>query len=205
MSEPGLEAVPSLEAVRSPKSEPGLEAEPNLEAVPNLGALPGLEALPEAGLVRFEFRPHNCFACGTLNAHGLHLVLHVEHGRSWTVLALDRGFEGWEGIAHGGIISAILDEVMAWSLVGADNWGVTARLTVNFKRPVPIGEPLRAVGVVTRERRRLVDATAELRLVESGELLATAEGVYMAAGPDRKRELREKYGFRLVPASDEVR
>ena len=67
--------------------------------------------------------PHNCFACGTLNAHGLHLVFHVEQGRSWTELTLDRAFEGWEGIAHGGIVCTILDEVMAWALVGADNWG----------------------------------------------------------------------------------
>jgi acyl-coenzyme A thioesterase PaaI-like protein len=155
--------------------------------------------LPGAGLASFEFRPHNCFACGTLNTNGLHLVLHVEHGRSWTEVALDRAFEGWEGIAHGGIISAILDEVMAWSLVGADNWGVTARMTVTFKRPVPIGEPLRAAGWMTHERRRLVHASAELAHADTGEILATADGVYVAAGPERKRELREKYGFRLEP------
>ena len=76
----------------------------------------------------FEFAPHHCFACGTLNTHGLQLDLHIEEGRSWTELRLDERFQGWEAIAHGGIVCTILDEVMAWSLVGADNWGVTARL-----------------------------------------------------------------------------
>ena len=106
---------------------------------------------------RFEFVPHNCFACGTLNAGGLGLALHVEPGRSWTELALDRRFEGWEGVVHGGILCTILDEVMAWALVGEDNWGVTARMTVDFRRPVDVGAPIRAEGWITRSRRRIVD------------------------------------------------
>jgi acyl-coenzyme A thioesterase PaaI-like protein len=149
-------------------------------------------------LPRFELRPHNCFACGSLNAHGLHLVLHVEHDRSATELTLDKSFEGWDGIAHGGIICTILDEVMAWSLVGSDNWGVTARMTVTFKRPVAIGRRLRAEGSITRERRRLIETVSQLTDAETGEILATAEGVYVAADGDRKRELRELYGFRLI-------
>jgi uncharacterized protein (TIGR00369 family) len=147
---------------------------------------------------RFEMSPHNCFACGTLNAHGLHLLLHVEQGRSWTELTLDRTFEGWEGIAHGGIVCTILDEVMAWALVGADNWGVTARMNVSFRRPVPVGRPIRAEGSVSRMRRRIVETTATLVDQASGEVLATATGTYVAADEGRKRELRERYGFRLI-------
>jgi hypothetical protein len=94
---------------------------------------------------RFEFAPHHCFACGTLNAGGLGLDLHVEPGRSWVELALEPRFEGWEGVVHGGILCAILDEVMAWALVGEDNWGVTARMAVDFRkalaRLVPVFMP----------------------------------------------------------------
>jgi acyl-coenzyme A thioesterase PaaI-like protein len=122
----------------------------------------------------------------------------VEHGRAATELTLDKSFEGWDGIAHGGIICTILDEVMAWSLVGSDNWGVTARMTVAFKRPVPIGRHLRAEGSITRERRRLIETVSQLADAETGEVLATAEGVYVAADGERKRELRELYGFRLI-------
>jgi acyl-coenzyme A thioesterase PaaI-like protein len=106
------------------------------------------------GTTRFEFEPHNCFACGTLNTNGLQLRLHMEPGRSWTELRLDRRFEGWDGIAHGGIVCTILDEVMAWALVAQDNWGVTARLNVAFRRPVLVGHPIRADGWVTRARGR---------------------------------------------------
>ena len=148
--------------------------------------------------IRFEFAAHNCFACGTLNTNGLGLVLHLEHQRCWTVLELDRRFEGWEGIAHGGITSTILDEVMAWSLVESDNWGVTARLAVEFRRPVPIQSPIRAEGWITSTKRRVVDTQARLVEVASGVELATATGVYVAAGADRKRELRDRYGFRRL-------
>lgn len=148
----------------------------------------------------FDFAAHNCFACGTLNTNGLGLVLHLEHERSWTELTLDRRFEGWEGIAHGGIVSTILDEVMAWSLVASDNWGVTARLTVEFRRPVPIDTVIRADGWVSRLRRRVVDTSARLIEIESGVELATATGVYVGADAARKRELQDRYGFRRLDA-----
>jgi acyl-coenzyme A thioesterase PaaI-like protein len=144
----------------------------------------------------FEFSPHNCFACGTLNTHGMQLDLHIEPGRCWTELNLEPRFEGWEGIAHGGIVCTILDEVMAWSLVGADNWGVTAKLSVAFKRPIRIGQSIRAEGWVTNERRRLVETAGSVMDAADGTVLATADAVYMAASEDRKRELQTRYGFR---------
>ncbi len=143
--------------------------------------------------------PHNCFACGTLNTHGLHLALHAGGERCWTELALEPRFEGWEGIAHGGIVCTILDEVMAWALVDHDLWGVTARMSVDFKRPVPIGRAIRAEGRVTAVRRRLVDAEGLIVDVADGTLLARAEATYVGAPEDRKRELKARYAFRLEP------
>ena len=148
---------------------------------------------------RIVLEPHNCFACGSLNTHGIQLALHAEGGRCWTELELDRRFEGWEGIAHGGIVCTILDEVMAWALVDSDNWGVTARMQVDFKRPVPIGRRIRGEGRVVDIRRRLVRAEGVLVDAMDGTVLARAEGTYMAAPDARKRELKERYGFRLEP------
>ena len=39
---------------------------------------------------RIVIEPHNCFACGSLNVHGLHLELHAGGDRCWTELVLDR-------------------------------------------------------------------------------------------------------------------
>jgi len=149
--------------------------------------------------VRIE--PHNCFACGSLNTHGLHLVLHAGGDRCWIETTLAERFQGWDGIAHGGIICTLLDEVMAWALVEHDMWGVTARMQVDFKRPVPIGSPIRGEGRVTAVRRRIVEAEAALHDLE-GNVLAQAKGTFVAASDQRKRELKERYGFQPADAPE---
>ena len=149
---------------------------------------------------RFEFAPHHCFACGSLNANGLLLDLHVEPGRCWTEFALDNRFEGWEGIVHGGILCTILDEVMAWALVGEDHWGVTARMNVAFRRPVLVGTTVRAQGWITDRRRRVVATAARIVDAATDEELASSSGMYVAASSERKRELRERYEFRPISA-----
>jgi acyl-coenzyme A thioesterase PaaI-like protein len=145
-----------------------------------------------------EVEPHNCFACGELNEHGLHLDLHVEGDRCWTELSLPERFQGWEGIAHGGILCTILDEVMAWSLATTDNWGVTARLSVAFRKPVALGRPFRAEGWVTAPRRRMIETAGRIVDPADGTQLATAEATYVAADDESRRRLQERYRFRLV-------
>ena len=155
----------------------------------------------------FEFEPHNCFACGTLNEHGLRLELHLGERRSWTELSLDPRFEGWVGIAHGGILATILDEVMAWSLVAEDSWGVTARMYVKFRRPTPVGRQIRAEGWIVaiaaparrhrrgghrwrRERSR--DGRRRLRRGRRGAQ-ARASGALRLPGPRDPGGIRERY------------
>lgn len=145
-----------------------------------------------------EIAPHNCFACGTLNTHGLQLELHADGEHCWTELELDRRFEGWEGIAHGGIICTVLDEVMAWALIDHDTWGVTARMSVEFRRPVQVGVPIRAEGRVVEGRRRVFRTAGVILDPVSGLELARADGTYVAAPEERKRELKERYAFRYA-------
>ncbi len=147
---------------------------------------------------RIVLEPHNCFACGTLNVHGLGLELHASDDRCWTELVLPERFQGWEGIAHGGIVTTILDEVMGWALIDHDMWGVTARMTVEFKRPVPIGRLIRGEGRVARVRRRLVDAEGIILDPADGAVLARAEATFVGAPEEKKRELKARYGFGIA-------
>ena len=174
------------------------------EPVDGLGRTAGREParlVTDAGSgMTIEVAPHRCFACGALNEHGIHLDLHVDGDRCWTELALADRFQGWDGIAHGGIICTILDEVMAWSLAATDNWGLTARMSVDFKRPVRLGVPIRGEGWITRVRRRLVETAARIVDPVNGDVLATATATYVAADAERKAELQARYRFRLTPA-----
>lgn len=142
----------------------------------------------------FRMRPHHCFACGELNEIGLHLKLQLKPGRCSTEMKLPRRFEGWEGVIHGGILCTILDEVMAWSLVSCDNWGVTARMSIDFHKPVTVGQAIRAEGWITENRRRIQVTAGRIVDAATGAELATAEATYVAASETRKRELKELYG-----------
>jgi acyl-coenzyme A thioesterase PaaI-like protein len=133
----------------------------------------------------------------------LQLDLHVDGDRCWTELELADRFQGWDDIAHGGIVCTILDEVMAWSLAATDNWGLTARMSVDFKRPVRLGVAIRGEGWITRVRRRLVETAARLVDPVTGEVLANATATYVAADAARKAELQARYRFRLTPTAAE--
>ena len=162
------------------------------------------EVVTAAG--RYVVSPHACFACGELNAHGLHLVLHVAGDTCWTELTLLPDFQGWEGIAHGGIVATILDEVMGWALAAVDAWGFTAKMTIEYTRPVPVGTRIRGEGRLVERRKRLLTMTARLLDVETGVVLATADALYVAAPQAQLAELKARYAFRLVREStgDEV-
>jgi uncharacterized protein (TIGR00369 family) len=125
---------------------------------------------------------------------GLHLTLTLAPGRCWTELEGPRRVEGWEGIIHGGILCTVMDEVMAWALVQADNWGVTARLSVEFRKPVTVGMRVRAEGWIVETRRRIHVTGGRMVDAETGVELVRAEATYLAASGERKRELKQLYG-----------
>jgi uncharacterized protein (TIGR00369 family) len=151
---------------------------------------------------RIELAPHNCFACGTLNTHGLQLELHAADDRCWVELELAERFGGWEGIAHGGIVCTILDEVMAWAVVDHDMWGVTARMSVEFRKPVPLGRAIRGEGRVTSVRRRLIDAEGVLLDAADGTVLARSTATFVGASEAKKAELKQRYGFAIAETPD---
>ena len=58
------------------------------------------------------------------------------------------------------------------------------------------GVPVRAEGWITRARRRIVDTEGHIVDATTGIKLAKATGVYVAADPARKRDLRKRYAYR---------
>jgi uncharacterized protein (TIGR00369 family) len=147
----------------------------------------------------FEFEPHHCFACGELNEHGLHLALHTSPEGAWTELTLDQRFQGWESVAHGGIVCTLLDEVMAWAVIGRGTWGVTARLSATFRRPIPTGRPIRAEGRVVELNRRAVRADGQVVDPATGVVLATGEATFVAVPSHQLERLKARYGMRRLP------
>jgi uncharacterized protein (TIGR00369 family) len=150
----------------------------------------------------FAFEPHRCFACGELNEEGLRLAIHTDPGRAWTETTLDPRFQGWEAVAHGGVVCTLLDEVMAWAVIGRGMWGVTARLNVTFRRPIPVSTPVRAEGWVVDENRRAHRAQGRVVDPSSGEVFATGESTFVAVPPREVERLKARYGMRRLVRAD---
>ena len=119
---------------------------------------------------------HNCYVCGLANDYGLQLIF-FDNGvdEVWCHYSIPAHYEGYPGVAHGGVVAAVLDEVCARAAMIADlnRFMVTAKMEVKYRFPVPLNVKMRAVGRVTRRRGRLAEAHGELWMVE-GELAAEA-------------------------------
>lgn len=119
-----------------------------------------------------------CFACGKDNPQGLKLVVRKTPDGVELDYVLPEHFAGWQGIAHGGIVATILDELLAWACTNAGRNCVTAEMSVRYRKPVKTGSPLKGYGRVTGEKGRLLFTEARL-LDESGTLVAEATGKMM--------------------------
>jgi uncharacterized protein (TIGR00369 family) len=121
-----------------------------------------------------------CFACGKANAQGLKLPVVEKADGVELDYVVPEEFAGWHGIVHGGIVATILDELLAYACNGANRTMLTAEMTVRYRRPVMIGQPVHGTARVTDDRGRLMLAEARLH-DQAGQLLAEATGKLMQA------------------------
>lgn len=124
-----------------------------------------------------------CFVCGSGNPCGLHLTFTREGMKTCAEFVPARQVQGYKGIVHGGIISAVLDEVMIHAAMAEDMFAVTAELRVRFKKPAHTGRPVRAEGELTRRTPRMLQGTARLIDVATGNLLAEADAKMVITSP----------------------
>jgi uncharacterized protein (TIGR00369 family) len=136
---------------------------------------------------------HWCFACGQLNNGGMHLDFEVSRDRAEARYTALQRHQGYDGVLHGGVVTALLDEAMGWAIFHQGIWGVTARINVSFRLPVPVGEELRVVGEVTRDRGRLIETHGTVSRVRDGEILAEAEATFLRMPEERRRQLERRY------------
>jgi uncharacterized protein (TIGR00369 family) len=135
-------------------------------------------------------RYSQCFVCGDKNPFGLNVEFYKKNGRVvGEYLAQDR-FQGYKNILHGGILSALLDEVMIKSILAQDILTLTCEIKVRFKKPVKIGQRLFLEGKPTQNRGKIIVAEGKVTN-EDGELVATAEGKFFRAEGEMEKLLSQ--------------
>lgn len=127
-----------------------------------------------------------CFACGTANPIGLHLQFYVSGEDLCSDITLGKNYEGWENMAHGGILSTMLDEVMSWAiLVFERSFFVTRKMEVKYLKPVSIGTPLTVKArLVDGSKRPRMNASA-LIVDREGTVLVRAKGEFVILPEER--------------------
>ncbi len=116
-----------------------------------------------------------CFICGHRNPVGLKATMKVDReGKSAAcTLVIPSEYQGWKDMVHGGIISALLDEVCVYAGMTVSDSVVTGELKTRFRKPVPVEQEVTVSARVTNQVRRTVQVEAQLTL--EGVVLASAE------------------------------
>jgi uncharacterized protein (TIGR00369 family) len=111
-------------------------------------------------------------------------------GRATGRATLGKPHEGPPGLVHGGVVATLLDHVLARAVRAAGRGGLTATLTVTFRRPVQLGVPLLATAELTGQDGRRTTASARLVAEDDpGTTLAEAEGLFVALRPERAADM----------------
>jgi uncharacterized protein (TIGR00369 family) len=107
-------------------------------------------------------------------------------GRATGRVTVGKPHEGPPGLVHGGVVATLLDHVLARAVRAAGRGGLTATLTVRYRRPVHLGVPLLLSAEVDEAAGRRTTATARLVAEDDpGTVLAEADGLFVALRPDR--------------------
>jgi uncharacterized protein (TIGR00369 family) len=109
----------------------------------------------------------DCFVCGRNNPKGLYMSF-FDNGVDEVIsyYTVEEAFQSYPGVVHGGIITSMLDEVVARvSFIGDPHkFMMSVKLEVKFRKPVPVGEPLVIKGRIIKLKGRLGQAVGEVVL-----------------------------------------
>jgi len=122
-----------------------------------------------------------CFICGEENSAGLHShFFNLEDGRVACLFTARDEHQGYPGRMHGGVISAVLDELIGRILQITDPtaFAVTIDLSLKFRKPVPLGEEVKAVAWATNETARVFEGKGEIHLAD-GTVAVEASAKYL--------------------------
>jgi len=120
----------------------------------------------------------NCFVCGKHSKNGLKLkfILHDNNTLSGQ-FKISKDYQGYDGILHAGIITAILDSSMIHLFHMKDGIKLkTAKLNIRFKKPIPAGETITIKAVADCDIQHFYKAESQIILRDT--IFAEAEGYF---------------------------
>ncbi|MCX6645652.1 MAG: PaaI family thioesterase [bacterium] len=143
--------------------------------------------IPRTGQ-KVEWCDDGCFVCGRNNQIGLHIKFDFdrENHRAMASHVFSPEHQGWDRVVHGGIIAAVLDDVMAYAIMTTNNLAITTRMSVTYRKEVRVGETVYLDGWIEKLTSRAAKTKGVLYTLENGEKIvkAEADGTYFLDRPE---------------------
>lgn len=140
-----------------------------------------------------------CFGCGPDNPDGMRLRAVAAEGEAVEAeYTFEARLQGAPGVAHGGAVAAVLDDLFGFLLVRLLDPAVTRRLTVDYRRAVHLETPSLLRAELEGRDGRELHMRAELR--QRGELRASATAMFVKL--DAQRLLNRYEPVAESPAPD---
>ena len=111
-------------------------------------------------------------------------------GRVDGQVTLGKAYEGPPGLVQGGATAALLDHALGRAARSGGHGGLTASLSVRYRRPVPLGTALVVHAEVQRTEGRRTTATATIATAaDPATVLAEGEAVLVGLRPERAAQV----------------
>jgi acyl-coenzyme A thioesterase PaaI-like protein len=123
---------------------------------------------------------HRCFGCGDDHPTGLKLKMRGGGDVIEGSFVVTEHHQGAPGLAHGGVLSAAVDEAMGFILYLLASPAVTRHLDVDFLKPVPVGSELMLKGKVNEVDGRKIFTSIEGSV--DGEVAIVARALFIKVG-----------------------
>ena len=123
---------------------------------------------------------YDCFGCSPNNERGLKLKIWYSDEGCFAHYKIPVNLCGFPGVAHGGIIASLLDEIAAWTIITQlFRVGVTLELTIRYLKLVPTNEEIIIKGRILEENGRNVSVKISLYSANGSTLLAEANSKWL--------------------------
>lgn len=99
-----------------------------------------------------------------------------KEGKAWADFTLGAAYEGPPGLVHGGVSALIIDQVCGEAAAAGGSPGMTARLTLNYRRGTPLGA-LHAEAAIVKVEGIKTWVEAHIRDTEGNTV--EAEGLFI--------------------------
>ena len=131
----------------------------------------------------------DCFVCGDRNPIGLQVKFFAKGETAVAEYTVGDRYEGYKGLFHGGLIAALLDEIMIKAVLAKDLIVLTAQMDIRFKKPVAVGQKILLEGKMASRKGRLIITTGTARRPD-GTKVAESTGKYILADSKTTQKLK---------------